>query len=88
MDNYMLQNKNDKAYLFSIIIHPLASSKSMHNKELQHVLIKNIPIIHLSINLSLNIGIRYNFYRHYCLKNKVALSLSLSINIVALTLVD
>lgn len=54
----------------------------MDNKKSHHTLIKNIPIIQLSINLSINIKTGYNFYKHHYLKSKVVLSLLLLTNIV------
>ncbi len=76
----MSQKKYATAHEFSSVTDLLASPKSIDTS--QNTFVKDIRIIHFTINLSVDIGTGYGFRGHHYLKGKIAISLSFSINSV------
>lgn len=83
MDNFKLQKKYDKAYAFTNVTYLVANLKIVNSKKLHYASVKDIPIIHFSVNPFMNIKTGYGFCGYYYVKSKVALSLLLLSNIVS-----
>ncbi len=80
LDGFVSQKKYDITHTFSSIIDLLANPKSIDTNE--NTLVKDTRIIDSIINPSMDIGTGYGFRKHHYLKDKIALSLSSSINLV------
>lgn len=80
LNNSISQKKYDITHVFGSITDVPTNPKSINTS--QDISIQNIRIIHSTINFFVNIETGYGFSGHYYLKDKIALSLLSSINLV------
>ncbi len=76
----MSQKKYDTTYAFSSITNLLVNPKNIEIS--QNTSVKDIHIIHSTINIFMDIGTGYGFCEHHYLRGKIVLSILSSINLV------